>query len=167
MRSLITVKLISQSMVVMIFLSQWPASLAQLVVWLLPWLGSTGFESRSGWPCIFTSPHHWVCKSEFGTLPIKGGLHARLNNQLSHPILLKLKSYYNKSPITTKVQPKQKVLLQNNYQNESPISTKVLNQQKSYNNKCPIATEVLSQPKSYKSKRPTITKVLFDNKKGL
>ena len=65
-----------------------PASLALLEAWLLRWLGGTGFESQLGCPFILISPHPRVCNSwpENGTPPIKGRPHARLNNQLSHPI---------------------------------------------------------------------------------
>ena len=69
-----------------------PASLAQFVAWFFPWLGGTWFGSRLGWPFIFTSPHPRVCKlwPENGTLPDIVPVvrfHARLNIQLSHPIL--------------------------------------------------------------------------------
>ena len=39
-----------------------PALLAQLVAWLLHWLGGTGLESLLGWPFIFISPHPRACK---------------------------------------------------------------------------------------------------------
>ena len=64
-----------------------PASLAQLVAWLVSGLGGTGIESRLGWP--FISYHLiFVCVNNDlnGSLRINSRLHARLNNQLSHPI---------------------------------------------------------------------------------
>ena len=68
-----------------------PDLLAQFVAWLFHWLGGTGFESRLGWPFIFNSSCHLilVCVNYdlYGSLHINSRLHARLNNQLSHPIL--------------------------------------------------------------------------------
>ena len=59
----------------------------QLVEWLLPWLGGTGFESQLGWP--FMSCHLILVCVNYdlnGSLRINSRLHARLNNQISHPI---------------------------------------------------------------------------------
>ena len=70
-----------------------PASLAQLVEWLLPCLGGTGFDSQLVWP--FMSYHLiLVCVNNDlnGSLRINSRLHARLNNQISHPIPSDLKS---------------------------------------------------------------------------
>ena len=70
------------------------ASLTKSVASLLPWLCGTGFESRLGRP--FISYHLILVCVNYdlnGSLHINSRLHARLNNQISHPILQHLEYF--------------------------------------------------------------------------
>ena len=64
---------------------------------MLPWLGGTGFESQLGW--LFMSYHLILVCVNYdlnGSLRINSRLHARLNNQLSHPSIC---NWYTVPPI--------------------------------------------------------------------
>ena len=65
-----------------------PRSEARLVAWFVHWLGGTGFRIQVGLALSSSCHLILVCVNNdlYGSLHINSRLHARLNNQISHPI---------------------------------------------------------------------------------